>query len=79
MRKQRTAQADVIRSARLRKGYTQQEASEKAGISLRIYQRLESGEREIRNAAMRTGIGLCAALDLDPVELTLTVNRQAES
>ena len=48
-------------------------------VSLRIYQRLESGEREIRNAAMRTGIGLCAALDLDPVELTLTVDRQAES
>ena len=79
MRDQRTAQADVIRSARLRKGYTQHEAAEKAGISLRIYQRLESGERKIRNAAMRTGIGLCAALDLDPVELTLTVDRQAES
>ena len=47
MRKQQTAQADVIRSARLRKGYSQQEAAEKEGISLRIYQRLESGKREI--------------------------------
>ena len=69
----------MIRSARLRKGYSQQEAAEKASISLRIYQRLESGERDIRHAAMRTGVGLCAALGLDPVELILSVDRQAEA
>lgn len=79
MRDQRTAQADAIRAARLQRGYTQQEAAEKAGISVKAYQRLENGERDIRHAAMRTGVGLCAALGLDPVELILSVDRQAEA
>ena len=61
------------------RGYTQQEAAEKAGISVKAYQRLESGERDIRNASMRTGIGLCTALRLDPVELILGRDRQAGS
>ena len=71
--------ADVIRSARLRKGFTQEEAAEKAGISIRTYQRLEHGERDILEASMKTGLGVCAALGIDPLTLILDEERRAES
>ena len=61
--------ADEIRSARLQKGFTQEEAAEKAGISLRTYQRLEQGKRDILDASMKTGLGVCAALGIDPLTL----------
>ena len=72
-------QSDVIRSARLKKGFTQMEAAEKAGIPVRSYQRLETGERDILDASMRTGLGVCAALGIDPLTLTLDEELQAES
>lgn len=71
--------ADVIRSARLLKGFTQEEAAEKAGISIRTYQRLEHGERDILDASMRTGLGLCAALGIDPLTLILDGERRGDS
>ena len=71
--------ADVIRSARLLKGFTQEEAAEKAGISIRTYQRLEQGERDILEASMKTGLGVCAALGIDPLTLILDEERRAES
>ena len=71
--------ADVIRSARLLKGFTQEEAAEKAGISIRTYQRLEHGERDILEASMKTGLGLCAALGIDPLTLFRDGERQADS
>ena len=61
--------ADEIRRARLQKGFTQEEAAEKAGVSLRTYQRLEHGKRDILDASMRTGLGVCAALGIDPLTL----------
>ena len=71
--------ADVIRSARLRKGFTQEEAAEKAGISIRTYQRLEQGKRDILEASMKTGLGVCAALGIDPLALILDRERRADS
>ena len=71
--------ADVIRSARLRKGFTQEEAAEKAGVSLRTYQRLELGKRDILDASMRTGLGVCTALGIDPLSLVLGEEQRADS
>lgn len=71
--------ADAIRGARLRKGFTQEEAAEKAGVSLRTYQRLEHGERDILDASMRTGLGVCAALGIDPLTLIHEEEQRAES
>ena len=71
MRKRDWTQTEVLRSARLRKGYTQVEAAEKAGIPVRMYQRLEIGERDIRSASMKTGLAICAALRIDPMTLIL--------
>ena len=69
MKKQPRMRSDVIRSARLRKGYTQMETAEKAGIALETYQRLEGGQRDILNASMKTGLGVCRALGIDPATL----------
>ena len=56
----------MLRKARLRKGYTQQQLADLVDTQLRQYQRLEYGEREIRNASMKLGLALCAILELDP-------------
>jgi transcriptional regulator with XRE-family HTH domain len=71
--------AEVICSVRLQKGFTQEEAAEKAGVSLRTYQRLEHGKRDILDASMRTGLGVCAALGIDPLSLILDEEQLADS
>ena len=45
---------------------TQQKVADKAGIQLRQYQRLESGERNISSSSGRIMLSVCDALKLDP-------------
>ena len=45
---------------------TQQQVADKAGMQLRQYQRLESGEREISSASGNIMLPICKALMLDP-------------
>lgn len=45
---------------------TQQQVADGAGIQLRQYQRLESGERNIRASSLRIALLVCKALDIDP-------------
>ena len=45
---------------------TQQEVADAAGILLRQYQRLESGERSMCSASLRIGLAVCDVLKLDP-------------
>ncbi len=68
-RDKRAAQA--LRRARLERGYTQQGVSAMASISVKAYQRLEYGERDIGNASMRVGLAVCLVLELDPFALVL--------
>ena len=79
MNEETKERADVIRSARLRKGYSQMQAAVIAGVSLKTYQRLETGERDILKASMATGMRICAALGIDPGRLILGEEQQAES
>lgn len=48
-------------------GLTQQQVADAAGILLRQYQKLESGERSMQGASMRIGLSVCRALQLDPL------------
>ena len=59
----------IIREARLRKGYSQQKVANLLGMSIGQYQRLENGERQIRNASMKIGLAVCAVLEIDPFML----------
>lgn len=61
--------AGILISRRKQLGYTQEEVAKKAGIQLSQYQRFESGERDIANSSMKTGLSVCAVLLLDPYEI----------
>ena len=55
MGKKITREAQMLRNARLRIGYSQQEVANVIGVHIKHYQRLEYGERDIRNCSMKTG------------------------
>ncbi|MBQ4453059.1 MAG: helix-turn-helix transcriptional regulator [Clostridia bacterium] len=61
--------AGVFISRRKQLGFTQEQVAKMAGVQLSQYQRFESGERDIANSAMRTGLAICAVLMLDPYEM----------
>ena len=69
MEKRKTREAEILREARLRMGYSQQEVATMIGIHIKQYQRLEYGERDIRNCSMKTGLAVCAVLSIDPFVL----------
>ncbi len=73
-----TRESQMLREARIRKGYTQMEAAAGAGIDVRLYQRLEYGQRSIVNASLKTGLAICFVLDLDPMALVFGEGYTAE-
>ena len=60
--------AGVLKQRRKHLGLTQQQVAKYAGIQVKQYQRLESGERSILGASMRIGLAICAVLKLDPYD-----------
>lgn len=56
----------ILKNRREEMKFTQQQVADKAGILLRQYQRLESGEREITGASARIMLSVCEVLKLDP-------------
>ncbi len=56
----------ILREARLRMGYSQQQIAALLGIHIKQYQRFEYGERDIRHASMKMGLAICAVLGIDP-------------
>ena len=70
-RRRDTREAQMIRSARLQMGYTQQEVATLIGVHIKAYQRLEYGERDIRKMPMDLGLKMCYLLELNPFELVL--------
>ena len=69
MGKKKTREAIILREARLRIGYSQQEVANAIGVHIKQYQRLEYAEREIRHCSMKTGLAVCAVLGIDPFVL----------
>lgn len=52
-------------------GLTQQAVANAAGINIRQYQRLESGERSMSSTSLRIGLAVCDVLQLDPHRFVL--------
>ena len=73
-----TRESQMLREARIRKGYTQMEVAARAGVDIRLYQRLEYGQRSIVRASMKTGLAICFVLDLDPMALVFGESYTAE-
>ena len=69
MNKRYERQTKIIADARKAMGYSQQQVATMAGMQIRQYQRFEYGEREVYRVNLRTGLLMCAALELDPLTL----------
>jgi Predicted transcriptional regulators len=74
-----TRESQMLREARIRKGYTQMEVAACAGVDIRLYQRLEYGQRSIVRASLKTGLAICFVLDLDSMELVFGEGYTAEN
>ena len=64
-----TRESEMLRRARMKLGYSQQQVATMAGMQIRQYQRFEYGEREVYRVNLRAGLLMCAALEIDPVAL----------
>ena len=73
-----TRESQMLREARIRKEYTQMEVASRAGVDIRLYQRLEYGQRSIAKASLKTGLAICFVLDLDPMALVFGESYTAE-
>lgn len=58
--------SEILRIRREQLGFSQQQVADGAKIQLRQYQRLETGERSIENATLKTALCICAVLKLNP-------------
>ena len=61
---------ELLRSRRLELGLTMQQVAKLAGITLPRYQKFEYKKRSLANCSMRVGLAICAALKIDPRDLT---------
>ncbi len=59
----------MLTERRLELKLSQQRISNMAGISMRVYQRLETGEMDFRDTRIRYGLAICMILGLDPYKL----------
>ncbi len=66
MNRRITRETEMLSQARYRLGYSQQQVATRVGIHIRQYQRLEYGERDVRNVTMTQGLALCSVLKIDP-------------
>lgn len=55
--------------ARMSRGLTQQQLANSAGMNIRQLQKLEAGELEPANMALKKAIAMADALEIDPREL----------
>ena len=77
MNRQITREGKMLRKARLKLGFSQQQVATMAGMQIRQYQRFEYGERNVDRVNLRAGLLMCAALKLDPVALIFGENPEA--
>lgn len=62
----RITSQEILRTRREKLGLSQQQVAKGAKLQLRQYQRIESGERNLETATLRTALAICAVLKLDP-------------
>jgi len=67
--------ANILKEVRKVNGMTQQQVADGANISLRHYQKFESGEREITNASFRIAMAVIKVLEINPEILTTNQSR----
>ena len=59
----------TLTEKRLQVGLSQQQVADAAGMSLKVYQRLENGEMSFGDVRLKYGLMICSTLHLDPFYL----------
>lgn len=67
-KRKKDREAEILRERRISLGLTQGQVAAEAGMELQTYQRYEYGKLRLSGATMKTGLRICAALELDPFE-----------
>jgi transcriptional regulator with XRE-family HTH domain len=62
-------EGDILRERREELGLTQEQVAFELHMSTHQYQRFEYGHTNFSNCRMRTGLRICAVLELDPYEV----------
>ena len=62
----KSGECENIRERRLELGLTQEQVASTLQMNLREYQRYEHGDFKLANSRMKTGLRICAVLELDP-------------
>ena len=70
------SEAMTLKRAREKLGLTQQQAANKAGIQLRLYQRFESGERNLTNSPFNIGCNVLEVLVVDVAAFRQSENEE---
>jgi transcriptional regulator with XRE-family HTH domain len=60
---------DLLKERRLSLGKTQQQVANEAKITLRQYQRCESGAQNFGSTSFAIGIRVCQALEINPIDM----------
>ncbi len=61
---------NLLKKQRLSLGKTQQQVANDAKISVRQYQRFESGAQIFGNSSFAIGIRVCQALEINPIDMS---------
>ena len=64
-------ESQILKMRRIELGLTQQAVAVELGMHIRQYQRFEYGEQSLATCSMKTGLKICAVLQLDPFALIL--------
>ncbi len=72
-----TRETETLLAAREKLGLSQYQVASLVGLADRQYQRYEYGEMAIHRINLRSGLALCAVLEIDPVSLVFDGNKNA--
>ena len=64
--------AELLKNQRIQLGLSQQALATELKMHVRQYQRFEYGEQSLSTCSMRTGLRICALLQLDPFEVVFS-------
>ena len=64
--------SNILKQRRIELGLSQQAVATELKMHIRQYQRFEYGEQSLSTCSMRTGLRICALLQLDPFEVVFS-------
>ena len=66
----------VLQKQRAKYRLTQSEVASLSKVQFRVYQRFEYGIRTLASSQMKSGLAICALLDIDPYKVVFGMERE---